>query len=181
MQFSGKVIAVACSAEYKFSKPPVSSIELIEGQGIRGDAHCGATVKHRSRVAADPSQPNLRQVHLMHSELFEELANKGFSIAPGYMGENITTHGIDLLALPRDTLFRVGEAELRITGLRNPCNQLNLFQLGLMQAVLDKAEDGTLIRKAGIMAIVTKSGFIHTDDEIKVELPKPPFLRLERV
>jgi MOSC domain-containing protein YiiM len=181
MQLSGKVIAVAYSAEHVFSKTLVSSIELIEGQGIRGDAHCGATVKHRSRVASDPSQPNLRQVHLMHSELFEELANKGFKIAPGDMGENITTHGIDLLALPRNTLLHIGEAELHITGLRNPCNQLNLFQPRLMQALLDKAENGTLIRKAGIMAIVTKSGFVHTDDEIKVELPKAPFLRLERV
>jgi MOSC domain-containing protein YiiM len=177
----GCVIAVARSAKHSFSKSVVDAINLIAGEGIEGDAHCGFTVKHRSRVAADPSQPNLRQVHLIHSELFLELSSKGFAIKPGDMGENITTCGIDLLALPRGAKLHIGETVLKVTGLRNPCKQLNNFAPGLMNAVLDKAPDGALIRKAGIMAIVQKGGLVSVDDSIAITLPPLPFEPLDRV
>ncbi len=149
---------------------------------MEGDAHAGATVKHRSRVAKDPSQPNLRQVHLIHEELLDELAGKGFHVRPGDMGENITTRGLDLLALPRGARLYVGEAAvIEVTGLRNPCHQLNDFESGLMAAVLDRAADGGLILKCGIMGVVVKGGEVSAGDEITVEIPPEPHIRLARV
>ncbi|MEM9773307.1 MAG: MOSC domain-containing protein [Chloroflexota bacterium] len=176
------VAAVHISQKHTFSKFSQDQITLLAGLGVEGDAHMGVTVKHRSRVKADPAQPNLRQVHLVHSELFAEVAEKGFSVEPGDIGENITTAGIDLLALPRDTVLKIGDsAAVQITGLRNPCLQLDNFQTGLMAATLDKDEDGNLIRKAGIMGIVLTGGPVKVSDEIVVELPPEPHHKLERV
>jgi MOSC domain-containing protein YiiM len=176
------VVAVSKSATHTMSKPNVESIYLLAGLGVEGDAHAGVTVKHRSRVAQDPTQPNLRQVHLIHSELHNEIQALGFAILPGQMGENITTKGISLLDLPRHTRLHIGEnAIVEITGLRNPCNQLNGLQEGLMQAVLGRDENNNLIRKAGVMGIVIQSGMVYAEDRIVIELPQPPFLPLERV
>jgi MOSC domain-containing protein YiiM len=159
-----------------------SSIRLIEGIGVEGDAHSGETVKHRSRVRRDPTQPNLRQVHLLHSELHDELRKSGFDVHSGVMGENITTRSIDLLDLPTGTKLRIGaEAVVRVTGLRNPCTQLNGIQEGLMNAALDRDGDGNLIRKAGVMAVVLSGGEVYTGDRILVELPQEPFTPLEPV
>lgn len=179
---TGTVLALSKSQSHTFSKVNQESITLIEGMGVEGDAHLGATVKHRSRVAKDPTQPNLRQVHLIHIELMEELATKGFDIKPGEMGENITTQGISLLDLPKDTILKIGEtAKIQITGLRNPCVQLDRFKKGLMKAVLDKKEDGYLTRKAGIMGIVLTGGKVTVEDAIEIEYPPKPYLKLERV
>ena len=179
---SAQVTAVNRSGSHSFSKPTCASIHLIEGLGVEGDAHSGKTVKHRSRVALDPSQPNLRQVHLIHSELHDELIEQGFNVAPGVMGENITTKGIDLLGLPRDSLLRIGdEAVIQITGLRNPCKQLDDYQKGLLSAVLDKTPEGELIRKSGVMAIVISGGIIKPNDFIKIQFPEKPHKKLERV
>ena len=176
------VTAVSRSETHTMSKPNVPSIQLLEGLGVVGDAHSGATVKHRSRVAQDPTQPNLRQVHLIHAELLDELKESGFEITPGQMGENITTRGIPLLDLPRHTLLYIGgTAVVQVTGLRNPCHQLNGLQDGLMKAVLDKTENGELIRKAGIMGIVVQGGLISVGDSIRVVLPETPFVALDRV
>ena len=154
----------------------------MAGLGVDGDTHAGATVQHRSRVARDPSQPNLRQVHLVHAELHDELRAAGFDVASGQMGENVTTHGIDLLALPAGTRLRIGaHAELEVTGLRNPCTQLNGIQDGLMAAVLDRDASGNLVRKAGVMAIVLATGEIRPGDPIEVELPAEPHAPLEPV
>ena len=173
---------VAADGRHRFSKPTREVIRLIEGEGVEGDAHRGVTVKHRSRVRADPTQPNLRQVHLIHGELHDELVAKGFDVAPGVMGENVTTRGLDLLSLPRGTVLRIGsEAEVEITGLRNPCSQIEKFQTGLLKAVLDRAEDGSPILKSGIMAIVRASGEIRPGDAITVTLPPEPHVPLERV
>lgn len=155
------------------------SIRLVEDFGVEGDAHAGATVKHRSRVRRDPSQPNLRQVHLIHAELHDELRTKGFDPGPGQMGENITTRGIDLLALPKGALLHIGaEAVVEVTGLRNPCTQLDGLRSGLMNAVLDRDREGNLVRKAGIMAVVRKGGAVRPGDAIVVHLPTPPFEKL---
>ena len=168
----GIVTAVSLNPGHHFSKPNVLSIRLLEGLGVDGDAHAGKTVKHRSRVRRDPSQPNLRQVHLVHSELFDELRAKGFTVTPGDIGENVTTRGIDLLALPTGTRLRLGEvATVEITGLRNPCVQLDTFQKGLMAATLDKDADGNLIRKAGIMGVVLVGGEVRPGDAITIDLP----------
>ncbi len=156
---AGTVQAVSRSAAHSMTKGNRPVIRLVEGSGVEGDAHAGATVKHRSRVARDPEQPNLRQVHLIHAELHEELRTRGLVVAAGQMGENITTQGVDLLALPARTRLRLGtEAVVEITGLRNPCAQLNGIQPGLMAAVLDRDEVGNLIRKAGVMAVVIAGG-----------------------
>lgn len=176
------VIAVSADADHHFSKRNQSTIHLLAGFGIEGDTHAGKTVQHRSRVARDPSQPNLRQVHLIQAELFEELRQLGFTVAPGEMGENITTQGIDLLALPSGTRLRLGDAAIvEVTGLRNPCAQLDTFQSGLMKAVLDRDADGNLIRKAGVMAIVLADGEVAPGDSITITLPPKRHRPLEPV
>ncbi len=171
----GRVAAVHRSAAHTLEKGAQVSIELLAGLGVNGDAHMGVAVKHRSRVARDPNQPNLRQVHLIHAELHDELRDRGFSVRAGQMGENITTRGVDLLGLPVGTRLHMGtDAVVEITGLRNPCAQLNGIQDGLMAAVLDRDEQGNLIRKAGVMGIVLASGAVRPDDTIRVELPPEP-------
>jgi len=176
------VIAVACSAKHTMSKPVQNHIRLLAGLGVAGDAHAGRTVKHRSRVALDPGAPNLRQLHLMHAELHDELCAAGFALAPGQMGENITTRGIDLLGLPTGTRLHIGEkAVVAITGLRNPCAQLDQIQPGLMVAVIARGPDGKLIRKAGIMGIVITGGEVRPGDSIRAVLPSPPHIPLDRV
>ena len=178
----GSVVAVSLSPVHAFTKPVDTMIRLLAGLCVEGDAHLGVTVQHRSRVAKDPTQPNLRQVHLIAEELHDELRQKGFRVGPGIMGENIATRGLDLFALPRDTRLHIGEtAVVEATGLRNPCQQLNDYQEGLTAAVLDHDEHGELIRKAGIMSIVLQGGEIRAGDTIRVELPPMPHRRLERV
>jgi MOSC domain-containing protein YiiM len=164
------------------SKPNQASIRLIEGIGVEGDAHSGETVKHRSRVARDPSQPNLRQVHLIHAELHDELRELGFDVSAGQMGENVTTRGLDLLGLPARARLRLGgEAIVEVTGLRSPCAQLDGIQQGLMAATLDRDENGNLVRKAGVMGIVLTSGEVRPGDAVRVELPEGPQRPLEPV
>ena len=178
----GLVKAVSKSQSHTFNKFNCDRIFLLKGLGVEGDAHMGEKVKHRSRVAKDPNQPNLRQVHLIHAELFEELAKKGFQVSNGQMGENITTYGIDLLSLPKDSILCIGSsAKVQVTGLRNPCKQIDSIQNGLMQAVLDKDESGNLIRKSGIMGIVLEGGAVKPNDEITVILPSEPHIKLDRV
>ncbi|MBK1660501.1 MOSC domain-containing protein [Paracraurococcus ruber] len=165
------VVAVARNGAHAFSKPVTGSIRLLAGLGVEGDAHLGERVKHRSRVARDPTQPNLRQVHLLHAELLAELAERGFAVQPGAIGENVLTRGLDLLGLPAGTRLRIGAAEIRVTGLRNPCVQLDRFQKGLMAACLDRAPDGSLVRKAGVMGVVLAGGEVRPGDAIEVLLP----------
>jgi hypothetical protein len=166
---SPQVIAVHRSSSHSFSKFAEDAITLVEGLGVAGDAHSGKTVKHRSRVARDPSQPNLRQVHLLHAELFDELMAAGFAVWPGDLGENITTRGIDLLGLSTGTRLAIGGAVVEITGLRNPCSQLDRFQQGLMAAVLDRDAGGQLVRKAGVMAVVVAGGEVRPGDPIGIQ------------
>src|SRR5215208_5600623 len=169
---TGRVTAVSRSATHSLSKGNQAEIRLLEGLGVEGAAHAGATVKHRSRVARDPQQPNLRQVHLIHAELHDELRGAGFDVAAGQMGENVTTRGVDLLGLPTGARLRLGaEAIVEVTGLRNPCAQLDGIQAGLMAATLDRDADGNLIRKAGIMSVVVATGEICAGDDVRVELP----------
>lgn len=179
---SGVVIAVSRDEIHAFSKPAQPSIMLIEGIGIEGDAHAGITVQHRSRIARDPSQPNLRQVHLIHAELHEQLRAAGFDVQPGELGENITTRGLDLLAMPTRTRLHLGEsAVVEVTGLRNPCVQIDDFRPGLLKRVIDHDAAGNIVRKAGIMAVVTATGRVRPGDEIVVELPSRPWSALECV
>jgi MOSC domain-containing protein YiiM len=173
------VLAVHRSSSHTFSKYAEDAVTLVEGIGVEGDAHAGAKVKHRSRVARDASQPNLRQVHLLHAELFDELMAKDFAVWPGDMGENITTRGLDLLALPTGTCLHLGaEAVLEVTGLRNPCSQIDRFQRGLTSAVLDRDAKGDLIRKAGVMAVVIAGGEVRAGDTIAVVTPPQPWTPL---
>jgi MOSC domain-containing protein YiiM len=178
----GVVTAVSRAAKHVMSKPEQESIRLVTGLGVEGDAHLGVTVKHRSRVARDPNQPNLRQVHLIHSELHEELREGGFEIVAGQMGENVTTRGLDLLGLPTGSRLHLGEtAVVEVTGLRNPCAQLDKVAQGLMAATLDRDAEGNLIRKAGIMGVVLADGEVKPGDAIRVELPAEPHRTLEPV
>ena len=178
----GVVTAFSLRRGHHFSKTNSLSIRLLKGLGVDGDAHMGETVKHRSRAAKDPTQPNLRQVHLLHEELFDELRGKNFILRPGEMGENVTTRGIDLLGLPAGTRLRLGETALvEVTGLRNPCVQIDRFQQGLMAATLDRDAGGNLVRKAGVMGIVLAGGDVRPGDAIIVELPAEPHRRLQPV
>jgi MOSC domain-containing protein YiiM len=177
-----KVIAVASDGSHNFSKPRRTSIRLVKGLGVEGDAHLGEKVQHLSRVRRDPESPNLRQVHLIHAELHDELHKKGFRVEAGQMGENITTRGIDLLGLPVNARLHIGpDAVVEVKGLRNPCAQLDGLQQGLMAATLDKDAAGNLIRKAGIMGIVIADGEVKPGDAIRVELPDGLHLKLEPV
>ncbi|MFD3869960.1 MOSC domain-containing protein [Streptomyces sp. NPDC058623] len=177
-----QVSAVSSNGVYSFTKPNRESITLLAGLGVEGDVHAGVTVKHRSRVAQDPTQPNLRQVHLIHRELFDEVADRGFDVAPGELGENVTTEGIDLLALPTGTLLGLGaEAVVEVTGLRNPCLQIDNFRSGLLKQVVGRDKAGRLVRKAGIMGVVHRGGTIHPGDAITVTLPALPHVPLKRV
>ena len=176
------VLAVHRSSSHSFSKFAEDTVTLVPGLGVQGDAHSGATVMHRSRGARDPSQPNLRQVHLLHAELFDELMEANFAVWPGELGENITTRGVDLLALATGTRLHLGDsAVVELTGLRNPCSQLDKFQRGLMSAVLARDAAGNLVRKAGVMAVVLEGGPVHPGDPIRVEPPVGAHLRLEPV
>ena len=178
----GVVVAVSRSPSHRFSKRNEVSIRLTSGLGIDGDAHSGVTVKHRSRVSKDPTVPNLRQVHLLHEELFDELRPQGFDLAPGLIGENVTTRGVDLLGLPCGARLYLGDsAVVQLTGLRNPCSQLDKFRPGLMRATLGRDDDGGLILKAGVMGIVLADGDVRIGDTIRVELPAEPHRKLERV
>lgn len=178
---NGTVISVNRSPTHTMGKPNQEKLRLIAGLGVEGDAHAGVTVKHRIRVQRDPTQPNLRQVHLIHAELYDELREAGFDVSHGRMGENITTRGVDLLGLPTGTRLHLRDAVVEVTGLRNPCAQLDGIQPGLLQAVLDRDEAGNLVRKAGIMGIVVTGGEVAPDDEIRVELPPGPHRPLEPV
>jgi MOSC domain-containing protein YiiM len=176
------VTAVSRSASHTLIKPNADSIRLVAGLGVEGDAHLGELVKHRSRARRDPTQPNRRQVHVIHSELHDELRAGGFEVLPGQMGENVTTRGIDLLALPVGTRLRLGDSALvEITGTRNPCKQLERIHSGLMAATLDHDADGNLIRKAGVMGIVLEGGEVRPGDAVALELPAPPHRALEPV
>jgi MOSC domain-containing protein YiiM len=174
MATAATVTAVSRSPTHTMSKPNQQRIRLVAGRGVEGDAHSGETVKHRSRVARDPSQPNLRQVHLIHAELHDELRQAGFHLTPGQMGENVTTRGIDLLGLPTGTRLQLGEVVVEVTGLRNPCIQLDRIQPGLMAATLARDDQGKLVRKAGVMAIVLTGGEVRPGDRIRITLPPEP-------
>ncbi|MCQ1955778.1 MOSC domain-containing protein [Arthrobacter sp. zg-Y826] len=170
------------SSRHNFSKDLVESVLLVEGLGVDEDAHSGTTVQHVFRKRSHPTEPNLRQVHLIHAELFEELAQDGFEVHPGDLGENITTRGIDLLNLAEGTLLRIGPtAVVQVTGLRNPCRQIDRFQTGLLKAVLPRNSAGKVSRKTGIMGIVLSGGRVGIDDEIRAEVPAGPQLRLKCV
>ena len=167
---------------HRFSKTEAADITLRAGHGVVGDAHAGVTVQHRSRVAADPNAPNLRQVHLIAAELFAYLRTLEFRVSAGQLGENITTRGLYLLALPTGTRLHLGaEAVVEITGLRNPCGQLEAFLPGLLAAVLERDPEGGFFRRAGVMGVVRVGGTVRPQDEIELELPPQPFRRLERV
>ncbi|MET0860391.1 MAG: MOSC domain-containing protein [Microbacterium sp.] len=170
---TARVISVSRDDEHRFTKPPRESITLVAGLGVEGDAHFGATVQHLSRVRRDPTQPNLRQVHLIHSELFEEVTAE---ISPGALGENVTTQGVDMLGLPRGTRLRLGPvAVVELTGLRNPCVQIDGFEAGLLKQVVGTDAEGRTIRKAGVMAVVIAGGVVTPGDAIAVETPARPF------
>ncbi|WP_404402387.1 MOSC domain-containing protein [Pelagibacterium halotolerans] len=176
-----EIVAVHASPAHGFSKQRRDAITLIEGLGVEGDAHAGVTVKHRSRVAADPSQPNLRQVHFIASELLDEVNALGFDVGFGALGENVTTRGIDLISLPRGTRFAIGEAEVEITGLRNPCSQIEAYRPGLLKHMIGKRTDGKPLLRTGVMGIVLKGGIVRANDAIAVTLPEAPLVQLERV
>lgn len=176
------VTAVSSDTDHRFSKPNRPAVRLLAGLGVEGDAHLGVSVQHLSRIAQDPTQPNLRQVHLIHSELFDELGEAGYTVAPGDLGENVTTRGIDLLSLPTGTRLRLGaEAVVEITGLRNPCLQIDRFRTGLLKQVVGRNAAGDLVRKAGVMAVVLAGGTLRPGDPITAELPDLPHRPLERV
>ncbi len=174
-----EVTALSRSARHHFSKDGLSRLTLVEGLGAAGDCHAGVTVQHLSRVRRDPRQPNLRQVHLIHAELYDELRAAGFEVSPGQLGENITTRGMDLLALPRGARLLIGgSVVLQVTGLRNPCVQLDRFRPGLLAAVLGRDAAGQVVRKAGIMSVVRVGGEVCRGDVVVVEAPTPPLLPL---
>ena len=178
----GRIEHVHRSPGHTLVKDSRPAIRLVAGVGVEGDAHAGPTVKHRSRVRRDPTVPNRRQVHLIHGELHDELRARGFQVAAGQMGENITTRDLDLLGLPAGARLYLGTAAvIEVTGLRNPCDQLNSIQPGLMAATLDRDAQGNLVRKAGIMAIVLTGGDVCAGDPIRVELPPAPHMPLQPV
>jgi len=176
------VVAVAADSEHRFSKPTADVIRLVEGLGVLGDAHLGTTDQHRSHKRRDPTRPNLRQVHLIAAELFDEVELAGHTVLPGALGENVTTYGIDLLSLPTDTILRLGPAaEVRVTGLRNPCRQIDDYQPGLLRQVVGRAVDGSTVRRSGVMGVVRRGGDVRPGDPVRLVLPAEPHRPLDRV
>lgn len=169
--------------------------------GVAGDAHAGTSVQHRSRMRRDPNQPNLRQVHILHAELLDEARTAGHGVGPGSLGENILTEGLDVLALPTGTRLLIGDAVLRITGLRNPCRQIDDYSPGLLKVVVARIDgltstsevklsptggaesvDGVaLVRRAGIMSVVERGGEVSPGMPMEVVLPEEPHRPLEPV
>lgn len=179
---ASKVVGLAVDDLHRFSKPPVDGILLVRGHGVLGDAHAGEKVQHRSRVARDPDQPNLRQVHLLHAEFLDLARRHGFDVAGGDLGENILTRGLDVLALPRDTRLHIGpEAVVRVTGLRNPCRQIDDLHRGLLKVALGRDDAGEAVRRAGVMGVVEAGGRVHIGDAITAVLPAEPHVHLEPV
>jgi len=175
------VVALHRSPAHSFSKEPVGEIELVAGVGVTGDAHAGPLVQHRSRVAADPTQPNLRQVHLIASELFGVVAAAGHVVAAGDLGENVTTVGLDVEALAVGSVLALGDdALVAITGLRNPCRQIERFRPGLLREVA-VATDRGLVRRAGVMGVVVRGGTVRVGDAIEVSTPPGPARSLRPV
>ena len=171
-----QVVAVSSNPDHSFSKPARPAIRLLAGLGVEGDAHLGTTVQHLSRIRRDPAAPNLRQVHLIHAELHDELGAAGFTVGPGQLGENVTTRGVDLLGLPTGTRLRLGaDAVVEVTGLRNPCYQIDDFRPGVLKEVVGRDAAGAVVRKAGVMAIVLVGGEVRPGDAIDVEPPAPPY------
>lgn len=182
VRHAGRVVAVATDDRHRFSKQVRPAVRLREGLGVEGDAHLGTTVQHRSRVRRDPGAPNLRQVHLVAAELLDELGAAGHDVPPGALGENVTVRGLDLLMLPTGTVLRLGgTAEVEVTGLRNPCVQIDRFSPGLLGEVLDKQPDGTVVRRAGVMSVVRRGGDVRPGDPVEVVLPEPPYVALRPV
>lgn len=178
----GRIVGVSRSGTHTFSKPNQAEIRLLEGLGVEGDAHAGKTVKHRSRVAKNPDEPNLRQVHLIHTELHEDLAEAGFDVSPGQMGENVTTRGVDLLGLPTGAQLHLGDAAIvEVTGLRNPCRQLEGIKEGLLAETIGADEGGEPTPLSGVMGIVLAGGIVKTGDAIRVEMPPEPHQPLVKV
>ncbi len=170
-----KVEAVHTGAVHGIGKESAGAIRLVAGHGVDGDVHAGETVKHRSRVRRDPTQPNLRQVHLIHAELLDDLARRGHDVAPGDLGENLTTRGVDLLGLPTGTLLHLGaDAVVRVEGLRNPCVQIEAYDEGLLRHVAGRAPDGSVVRRAGVMGVVLAGGLVRAGDPIRLVLPEHP-------
>jgi MOSC domain-containing protein YiiM len=177
-----RVVAVAASTGHHFSKRTRPVIRLVEGLGVEGDAHLGATVQHLSRVRRNPGEPNLRQVHLLHAELFDDVLAAGHQVLPGELGENVTTSGVDLLGLPAGTVLHLGgTAEVEVTGLRNPCRQIDRFRPGLLGEVVGRDADGSVVRRAGVMGVVRRGGDVRAGDQVTVVLPPGPHRRLQPV
>jgi len=178
----GSVVSVSRDDRHRFSKPVVDSITLVEGWGVEGDVHAGPTTQHRYLLKKEPGRANLTQVHLMQSELFSELGDRGFEVGPGNLGENVTTTGIDLLTLPLGTRLHLGtDAIVEVTGLRSPCSLINKFQAGLMKALIARDGEGHVVRKSGVMAIVVAGGMVTATDAVRVELPAEPWVALDVV
>jgi MOSC domain-containing protein YiiM len=176
------VVAVSASPTHRFSKESREVVRLVEGLGVEGDSHAGTTVQHISRKRWRPQDPNLRQVHLLAGELLDELTRLGYDVPPGSMGENITTSGVDLLGLPVGTVLRLGaEAEVEITGLRNPCVQIDRYSPGLLAEVVGRDEAGEVVRRAGVMGVVRRSGEVRAGDPLHVVLPAEPHVPLAPV
>ena len=176
------VVCVSASPEHGFSKAPLAAITLLAGLGVEGDAHCGATAQHLYRKRRDPTAPNLAQVHFLARELFDEMATLGYALAPGAMGENVLTEGIDLVTLPTGTMFSIGaEVVVEISGIRDPCKQIDALGPGLTKAMFDRDAEGAVLRKAGIMGVVRVGGMVRAGDSIVVTLPAAPYRRLEVV
>jgi MOSC domain-containing protein YiiM len=177
MNNTGKLPAVSgvyVNDKHTFSKSSKAAIRLIKDFGVEGDCHAGPVDQHLFHLRRFGQHPNLRQVHLIHTELFDELALKGHAVRPGDLGENIATRNIELLKLPVGTRLRLGpEAIVELTGLRNPCRQIEAFQPGLLKHVLESTSAG-LVRKAGVMSIVIQGGVVQPGDSIGVELPPLP-------
>jgi MOSC domain-containing protein YiiM len=176
----GSVVAVSIDGKHRFSKTPRLSVSLTKGHGIEGDAHYGPLVQHRCLARRAPTAANLRQVHLIPSELFDALRTRGFEVRPGNLGENITTLGLDLECLPLGTMLRLGaSAIVRLTGLRTPCILIDRFEAGLK----DELRGGLLGPRfrAGVMAIVSDGGEVSPGDLIRAVLPAPPHVVLPRL
>jgi MOSC domain-containing protein YiiM len=169
----GSVIAVCQKTEPGLPKFEAEAIQLIEDFGVSGDYHAGKLIRHRYWAAKDPTHPNHRQVLLVDTSIYADLASQGIALKPGMLGENVVVDGIQVMTLAVGARLQLGDALLELTEVRNPCYQLNEMHPDLLEAVKPEV-DGQPRRNAGMFARILTGGWVRPGNPVLVLSEQTP-------